>query len=201
MPGAGTPRTDGGPVSGRGRLFILSAPSGAGKSTLCRHLLGRFKGLRYSVSHTTRPPRKGERDGIDYHFTTRRSFEAGIRQNQWAEWAEVHGNYYGTSAGFIDSCLRNGKNVLLDIDVQGARQILTRFPDSVTIFILPPSLKVLESRLAGRGTDPPDVIARRLQNARTEIAQKDFYRHVLVNDDLKTAVSELIGIVEAYGVA
>jgi guanylate kinase len=183
----------------RGRLFILSGPSGVGKSTLCRCLRRRFEDLHYSVSHTTRPPREGERDGVDYHFTTRRRFEEGIRQNQWAEWARVYDNYYGTSAGFIDSCLESGESVLLDIDVQGTRQILARYPECVTIFILPPSLEALESRLAGRATDAPEVIARRMQAARAEIAQRDLYRHVVVNDDLKTAAAELIRIFESYG--
>ena len=199
MPPTGAPRSEGAPVSGHGRLFILSAPSGAGKSTLCRHLRDRFPELRYSISHTTRRPRKGEKDGLDYHFTSRPVFEEAIRQNRWAEWADVYGNYYGTSAVFIDRCLESGLDVLLDIDVQGARQILARYPQSVTIFILPPSLEVLEKRLKARGTDSPEVIAQRLRSARAEMAQKDMYRHVIVNDDLETAVGELIGILRGYG--
>lgn len=200
MPPAAAAHGEDASVSGRGRLFILSGPSGVGKSTLCRSLREWFERLRYSVSHTTRPPREGECDGVDYHFTTRRRFEDGIRQNQWAEWARVHDNYYGTSAGFIDSCREKGESVLLDIDVQGTRQILARYPESVTIFILPPSMEALESRLAGRGTDRPEVIARRMQAAQAEMAQIDLYRHVVVNDDLETAAAELIGIVGSYGI-
>ena len=200
MPAAGTFSQDMAPPSGRGRLFILSAPSGAGKSTLGRYLRDRFKNIRYSVSTTTRAPRNGESDGVDYHFTTRQRFEAGIRENRWAEWAEVHGNYYGTSADFIDCCLGNGNNVLLDIDVQGTRQILARYPESVTIFILPPSIEVLQKRLTDRGTERPDVIARRIQNAPGEMDQQGVYRHVLINDDLEAAVAELIGIMASYGV-
>lgn len=200
MSQTGAPRSQGAPVPGHGRLFILSAPSGAGKSTLCRRLRDQFPELRYSVSHTTRRPRKGEKDGVDYHFTSRPIFEEGIRQNRCAEWADVYGNYYGTSAVFIDRCLESGWDVLLDIDVQGTRQILARYPESVTIFILPPSLEVLEKRLTARGTDSPEVMARRLRSARAEMVQKDIYRHVIVNDDLDTAVGELIGIFQGYGV-
>lgn len=182
----------------RGRLFILSAPSGAGKSTLCSRLRRRFRQLRYSVSHTTRSPRRGEIDGLDYHFITRPSFEAGIRTHRWAEWAEVHGNYYGTSAEFIESCLEKGQNVLLDIDVQGARQILKHYPQSVTIFIAPPSMAVLEKRLKTRATDSDQAIARRLRNAVEEMDHQSAYRHVVVNDDLETATEMLIDIVAGY---
>ncbi len=199
MPSAGPPHVENSAQPPRGRLFILSAPSGAGKSTLCRRLRDRFRALRYSVSHTTREPRGSETDGRDYHFTTRRWFEEGIRGNRWAEWADVHGHYYGTSADFIDRCLADGENVLLDIDVQGTRKILGRYPGSVTIFILPPSMEALEKRLKQRGTDRPEVIARRMRDAPDEMEQKGLYRHVLVNDDLETAAAELAGILESYG--
>jgi guanylate kinase len=190
----------GGAADRPGRLFIVSAPSGAGKSTLCQRLRRRFKRLRYSISHTTRPPRRGETDGIDYHFTTRREFESGIQEGRWAEWAEVHGNYYGTSGRFIDRCLKDGHGVLLDIDVQGTRKLLVRYPDSVTIFIQPPSMAVLEQRLKARATDSPEAIARRLRNAADEMAQAGIYRHLVVNDDLETALAELIDILASYGV-
>jgi guanylate kinase len=181
-----------------GILFILSAPSGAGKSTLCRALRDRFPDLLYSISYTTRPPRKKERDGVDYHFITKDAFEAGIRQSRWAEWANVHGNYYGTSTEFLDGSIASGRDVLLDIDVQGTRQILKRYPDSVTIFIMPPSLDTLKKRLVNRGTDSPDVIDVRLKNAQTEMIHKDFYEHVIVNDHLQDAVAELIALLENY---
>jgi guanylate kinase len=190
--------TEGGDALPRGRLFILSAPSGAGKSTLCGRLRRRFGQLRYSVSHTTRSPRLGETDGVDYCFTTREAFEAGIRTHRWAEWAEVHGNYYGTSAEFIENCLGNGLSVLLDIDVQGTRQILKQYPQSVTIFIAPPSMAVLEERLRARETDSDETIARRLRNATEEMAQQSTYRHVVVNDNLETAAEMLIDIVAGY---
>ena len=181
-----------------GVLFIISAPSGAGKSTLCRAVLNRFSDLVYSVSYTTRSLRGGEQNGVDYHFISKDEFEKGITQGRWAEWAEVHDHYYGTCADFLDRELNAGRDILLDIDIQGAGQILQRYPDGVTIFIMPPSLETLKSRLQSRGTDSPAVIAVRLKNAREEIAQKDVYRHIITNDRLTDAVAELIAIFEKY---
>jgi len=185
-------------VKKTGLLFIISAPSGAGKSTLCRAVRERFADLVYSISYTTRPPRGGEQNGVDYHFIAKDEFEKGIASGRWAEWAEVHDHYYGTSAEFLDGELSVGRDILLDIDIQGTRQILQRYPDGVTIFILPPSLEVLKSRLHFRDTDSPEVIAVRLKNAREEIAQKDFYRHIITNDRLAVAVTELITLIEKY---
>jgi len=182
----------------RGLLFIVSAPSGAGKTTLCRAVRDHFPDLQYSISYTTRPPRPGEQDGIDYHFITTREFEEAIRSGRWAEWARVHGHYYGTSAEFLDRCLGAGQDILLDIDVEGTRQILKRYPDSVTIFLMPPSLEVLRQRLDSRGTDSSEVIGRRLQNAEREMAQKDLYRHVIVNDRLPQAVADMVAVFEKY---
>ena len=181
-----------------GFLFIISAPSGAGKSTLCRAVLDRFSDLVYSVSTTTRSPRNGEQNGLDYHFIAKDEFEKGIACSRWAEWAEVHGHYYGTSADFLDGELSVGRDILLDIDIQGTRQILQRYPDGVTIFIMPPSLETLKFRLQSRGTDSPEVIAVRLKNAREEMVQKNFYRHIITNDRLTDAVAELIAIFEKY---
>ena len=185
-------------VKKSGLLFIISAPSGAGKSTLCRAVRERFADLVYSISYTTRPPRGEEQNGVDYHFIAKDEFEKGIASGRWAEWAEVHDHYYGTSAEFLDWELSVGRDILLDIDIQGTRQILQRYPDGVTIFILPPSLEVLKSRLHFRDTDSPEVIAVRLKNAREEIAQKDFYRHIITNDRLAVAVAELITLIEKY---
>jgi guanylate kinase len=179
-------------------IFIISAPSGAGKTTLCKAALAAFADMHYSVSFTTRPPRPGEENGRDYVFVTAPEFEAGIRGGRWAEWARVHGNYYGTSADVLAQSLSAGCDILLDIDVQGARQICARFPESVTIFIMPPSLEVLRQRLVARGTDRPEVIALRIENAGREMAQRDVYRHVVVNDDLETAITELIHIMDSY---
>ena len=181
-----------------GRLFIISAPSGAGKSTLCRAVLNRYPDLLYSISYTTRPPRHSEQNGVDYHFISKVEFEKKIASRQWAEWADVHGNYYGTSGEFIDAGLSAGRNILLDIDIQGTRQILKKYPEGITIFIMPPSLDVLRYRLEARGTDSSDIIDLRLENAQKEMAQKDFYRYVIINDKLPDAVAELITIFEKW---
>ena len=127
-------------------LFILAAPSGGGKSTLCREALKRFSDMHYSVSYTTRKRRPGEKDGVDYHFIGKRDFRNGIKTGKWAEWAVVHGHYYGASADFLAKGLAEGRDILLDLDVQGTRQILARYPGSVAIFIMPPSLEVLRGK-------------------------------------------------------
>ncbi|MEJ2474139.1 MAG: guanylate kinase [Desulfobacterales bacterium] len=191
------PSQDGGTRHPTGRLFIISAPSGAGKSTLCRAVRQRLPDLRYSVSHTTRSPRGGEKNGVDYYFITETAFRKGINTDMWAEWAIVHGNYYGTSAEFIDRTLGKGCDVLLDIDVQGMEQILKRYPDSVTIFIMPPSLAVLQHRLQLRGTDSAASISERLDNTAAEIKRRQHYRHIVVNDRLEEAVEELTAIIAA----
>ena len=181
-----------------GLLFILSAPSGAGKSTLCRAVLDHFPDMLYSISYTTRQPRRWEQDEVHYHFIAKDEFKKGIEQERWAEWARVHDNYYGTSADLLDRGLADGQDILLDLDVQGMRQILNRCPAAITIFIMPPSLEILRSRLETRGTDSPEVIAVRLKNAQEEMAQKDRDRHVIINDQLAHATAELIGIFEKY---
>jgi len=185
-------------ASPAGRLFIVSAPSGAGKSTLCRMLTERLPALRYSISTTTRAPRQGEIDGVDYFFTDLETFKAGIQANQWAEWAQVHGNYYGTSAVFIDAERAAGHDVLLDIDVQGTVQLCAKYPDAITIFIMPPSSDVLRQRLEQRGADSPDIIDKRMANARREMAQRGAYRHTVINDCLETAAETLVSIVRGY---
>ena len=182
----------------RGHIFIISAPSGAGKTTLSRAILKRFTDMLYSVSYTTRSSRKGEQNGVDYHFISKEAFKRDIEMGRWSEWAEVHGNYYGTSAEFIEKGLSSGRDILLDIDVQGTIQILKRHPDSVTIFVLPPSMNTLRQRLEMRGTESKTVLRRRLENAKKELAHKDLYRHVIVNDQLSSAVEELISIIEGY---
>ena len=181
-----------------GYLFILSAPSGAGKTTLRLALLKQMADLQYSVSYTTRQPRQAEHNGSDYYFIAKDEFEEGIAEDRWAEWAIVHGNYYGTSAVFLDSCLNAGRDVLLDIDVQGAAKIIKRYPDSITIFIMPPSIEVLKERLQSRASDSEEAIRLRLKNAQAEMAQKKIYRHVIINDQLSDAVAELTSLINQY---
>lgn len=179
-------------------LFIISAPSGAGKTTLCRRVHEQFPDMHYSVSYTSRNPRKSEQEGIDYHFIDRNEFENLINRGRWAEWALVYGNYYGTSADFLDAGLRAGKDVLLDLDVQGTRQLLERYAECVAIFIRPPSIEALRQRLEKRGTDSAETIAVRLDHAEKEMAQQDIYQHVIVNDELAAALVQLISIIEQY---
>ncbi len=179
------------------KLFILSAPSGAGKSTLCKAILKKFPELCFSISHTTRSPRPGEKNGVEYYFIGQDEFVRKIEADAWAEWANVHDNYYGTSAEFLNRCLAQGKSVLLDIDVQGTLKILKKYPDAITIFIMPPSSEILKQRLQNRGSDSQEVIARRLKNAEIEMAQRHYYRHIIVNDDLSEAISDLTQTIES----
>lgn len=191
--------TSSGSQASGGLRFILSAPSGAGKTTLCRAILERYPDLSYSVSHTTRQPRPGEKDGVDYFFISTEEFQERLRGNRWAEWARVHDNFYGTSADFLEAQAAAGRDILLDIDVQGAKQILTRYPErTVAIFIMPPSLAVLEKRLTGRSADSAAQIEKRLRNAAEEMAQKDMYHHVIVNDQLAEAIDALASLVDLY---
>lgn len=175
---------------------MISAPSGAGKTTLIGQVLKQFPQLAYSISHTTRKPRKGEIHGRDYFFIDEQEFNARIAQDLWIEWAQVHGNFYGTSREFVSEKLKNGENLLLDIDVQGAKQIMNSKLGLVSIFILPPSITVLLQRLESRGTDSPTVIARRMENARWEMDQQEAYDHVIVNDDIDQAINDLCSIFE-----
>lgn len=181
-----------------GHLFIISAPSGAGKTTLCKAVLKVFSDMVYSISHTTRKPRPGEQHGVDYFFVSKDDFIAKIKSRKWAEWAEIYDNYYGTCGDFIDAKLRGGCDILLDIDAQGAEQILRRYPDSVTVFIMPPSLEALKARLEARGTDNQAEIAKRLRCAEKEMAQKSLYRHIIVNDRLEKAIDDLIAVMKQY---
>ena len=175
----------------KGIVFVLSAPSGAGKSTLVARLRQEFQDIAYSVSYTTRAPRGQERDGTDYHFVDRERFLAMREAGEFAEWAEVHGNFYGTAKAPVLAMLAQGRDVLFDIDVQGAAQLRKAFPEAVLVFILPPSLAELERRLRGRGTDAAEVIAKRLANARGEVAAAKDFDYLVVNGDLERACDEL----------
>lgn len=181
----------------KGRLFVVSAPSGAGKTTLCRQLLQSRPNMGFCVSHTTRPPRPGERDGIDYSFLSQEQFVAMRDAGEFAEWAQVHGNFYGTSRARLEGMLDEGLDVLHDIDVQGAKQMRPLYPDATYIFILPPSREALRQRLTGRGSDAPEVVERRLAKAVDEMREYQLYDYVIINDNLETALEEFRSVVEA----
>lgn len=181
----------------RASIFVIAAPSGAGKSSLVRELLKRIPDLRLSVSHTSRPPRPGEIDGEHYWFVSQESFLAQKAEGLFLEYAEVYGNYYGTSRRSIEDCLANGQDVVLEIDWQGARQVRTLFPNCVDIFVMPPSLDSLKTRLEQRATDPPDTIARRLAAAQEDLSHVDEFQYVIMNDLFSEAVEDLNAIVRA----
>jgi len=182
-----------------GILFIISAPSGSGKSTLVNEVRRLVSGLDFSVSYTTRKPRGSEEDGREYHFTTRDRFEAMIAADEFLEWAEVFGNYYGTALSALNLAHEHGTDLLLDIDVQGALQVIDKMPEAISIFILPPSPEVLERRLRNRsqaeGVANEAIIETRLSEARTELQKIDDYKYALVNDLLDQAASEMRAIV------
>jgi guanylate kinase len=177
--------------------IILSAPSGGGKTTIARELLGRRKDIGYSVSCTTRQPRPGERDGVDYHFLTHDEFVRRRVAGDFAESADVHGNLYGTLRSEIARVLESGRHVIMDIDVQGARQLRQAFPASVTVFVLPPSGEVLLGRLRARKTESPEQLVARLHSALQELRSVEEYEYVIVNDDLDHAVQQVSSILDA----
>jgi guanylate kinase len=184
----------------RGDLFIVSSPSGAGKTTLIRRVLEdrRIGGtLHFSVSHTTRPPRTGEHDGVEYHFVDETAFRAIVEGGGFLEWAVVHGNLYGTSRAEVEPRLEKGLDVLLDIDVQGARQVRSHVPDAVKVIVFPPSREVLEARLKARASDAPEVVQRRLAAARKEMEEWGEFDYAIINLDLEAAVDELRSILVA----
>jgi len=178
-----------------GTLFVVSAPSGAGKTTLCRQLLKKDPDIKLSVSYTTRQPRKGERNNIDYTFISKARFMKMIDKGEFAEWATVHGNLYGTSIKRIKELNRAGYDIILDIDTRGAMQLKKKHENAVYIFILPPSVEVLKERLVNRKTDSNDVIAGRLDNAKSEIPYYKDYDYIVVNDRLDKAYRELESII------
>src|SRR5436190_3133071 len=181
----------------RGNLYIVSAPSGSGKTTLLQHLLRSFKDLKFSVSHTTRRPRQGERDGVDYFFTDRAAFMSMVDRGEFLEWAEFNGQLYGTTRTFVQDQIEAGKDVILDIDVQGARQVKSKVGDATAIFVLPPSFAELERRLKSRMLEPDDVIRRRLEIAKGEIQFYRDYDYIVINDILQNSVLLLESIVRS----
>jgi guanylate kinase len=184
-------------LSSRASLFVVSAPSGTGKTTVLTRVLALLPGVRFSVSHTTRAPRGTERDGVEYHFVERASFEELASAGRFLEWAEVHGHLYGTALAEYERASAAGADLLLDVDVQGAAQVRARFPEAVTVFLLPPSRAVLEARLRGRAADSPETVARRLEGARREVARHGEYGFVLVNQDVEECAAALITIIRA----
>lgn len=175
-----------------GIILVLSAPTGGGKTTIAHRYIERTPGAAFSVSHTTRNPRPGERDGVDYHFISREAFEALRDRGGFAEWAEVHGHLYGTGREQLENAVREGRNVVLDIDVQGGLQIKAAFPEAVLVFILPPSLEVMLDRLSKRGGEGGFDLARRLRTALQELEKSEDYDYIILNEDLETAVSDVV---------
>ena len=178
----------------KGRLFILSGPSGVGKGTLRRVLFEKVPGLSYSISCTTRKPREGEIDGVQYRFLDEGEFESFISAGKFLEWARVHGHLYGTLRSDVETELEKGRHVVLEIDVQGALQVKEKFPDSIMVFVVPPDLEELEKRLSGRGTEKSETLKTRLRNAKEEITFSRSYDYVVVNDKIERAASELTEI-------
>jgi len=181
----------------RGILIVLSGPSGVGKGTVCKALRECASDIVYSVSATTRAPRQGEVDGVNYFFKTREQFQQLIEQDQMLEWAEYVGNYYGTPRKFVEDTLASGKDIILEIEVQGALKVKQKFPEGVFIFLLPPSLPELENRIVGRGTETEDVIRSRMSVAMEEIALMEHYDYAIVNDQVDLACSRIRSILVA----
>ena len=178
----------------RSHIFIVSGPSGSGKSTLVATLLNEVPNTIFSVSYTTRPPRPGEQEGREYHFVSRSAFEAMVARNEFLEWANVYGFFYGTHQSYVALAEEQQRDLVLDIDVQGAQQVKQRRPDAIAIFLVPPSRRELERRIRSRGLDAGDAIRRRLEQARLEIQNCDCYDYIVINEDLSQAKAEVRSI-------
>ncbi|MDR3428802.1 guanylate kinase [Silvimonas sp.] len=181
----------------KGTIFVVTAPSGAGKTTLVAALLAADQQIQLSVSYTSRPARAGEVDGKDYHFVDRAEFERMIAAGDFVEWAEVYGNYYGTSKQWLESVIDDGRDILLEIDWQGAQQVHKLFAESVGVFVLPPSIETLEARLRARGKDPEEAIQRRMSKAREEMGHVGEAQYVIINEHIDDAVRDIISVVRA----
>ena len=181
----------------KGSLIILSGPSGAGKGTIHNELLKNNKNLKYSISMTTRSPRVGEKDGVDYYFVSVDKFKEEIEKDSFLEYAEVHGNFYGTPKDYVEKCLSDGYDVILEIDIQGALNIKEKYKDGIFVFIMPPSMKELKNRLIKRGTETKDKLIERFKNAYKEINEFSKYNYVVINDEVETAVKKVEAIMQA----
>lgn len=181
----------------RGILLVISGPSGAGKGTICKHLLSVSPNIKYSVSATTRQPRNGEIDGVNYHFISKQAFEEMIAANELLEYAEVYNNFYGTPSKYVSELLEQNYDVILEIDPQGAMQVKEKFPDAVFVFILPPSLTELSDRIYKRGTDTEQVIKLRLSQAVSELNCANEYDYIVLNDHVETAAGKITSILQA----
>ncbi len=186
-------------MSNKGNLIVISAPSGSGKTSLANRALEEIPSLKFSVSHTTRKPRPGERDQVEYFFVSEKEFEEMIKQDTFLEHARVYGNYYGTSRAFVDEQLSVGYDVLLDLDVQGAAQVRKSYPEAILVFVLPPSLEVLNTRLTNRGLDDPSAIDKRLGIAKKEIQHYTNYQYVIINTKIEESLVELKSIIQVSG--
>jgi guanylate kinase len=184
-------------MTDRGLLLVLSGPAGVGKGTVCKALRERMPNLVYSVSATTRNPRPGEVEGVNYFFKTKEEFRRMIEQDELLEWAEYVGNYYGTPRAFVESMLDAGRDVILEIEVQGALQVKKKFPQGTFLFLAPPDLEELENRIVGRGTESEEIIRRRMEVARSEIELMDHYDYVVVNDEIDCACQRIEAIITA----
>jgi len=178
-----------------GQFFVFSAPSGTGKSTIAEALMERFDSLAYSISHTSRLPRGTEQEGIDYHFVSDSTFREMIGRDAFLEWAQVHGHLYGTAFDAVKEQMSAGSDILMDVDVQGGLNVKKQFSESILIFLLPPSLEILQQRLSARGTDDPEVIEKRMAQASEEIKHCSKYDYIVINDDLEKAVFEAKSII------
>jgi guanylate kinase len=181
----------------QGILIVLSGPSGTGKGTICKELLQNYSDLHYSISATTRSPRTGEVNGVNYWFTEKADFQCMVKNDELLEWAEVYGNYYGTPRRYVDAMLHSGKDVVLEIDTQGAMQIKAKFPQGVFIYIVPPSIGELASRINKRGTDSPEAIEKRLNSVYEELSCAYNYNYIVVNDEVAAATAKIAAILNA----